>query len=50
MIQHKQDLQNLRTNWNQFGEDDPLWAVLVEKDKARNKWDLADFLKRASVK
>ena len=40
---HKQDLEDLVLNWDQFGKDDPLWAILSEQGKSRNNWDQAEF-------
>lgn len=36
-------LQELQYNWNTFGEEDPLWAVLSSPEKKYNKWDKNDF-------
>lgn len=30
-------------NWDQFGKDDPLWAILSEQGKSRNNWNQAEF-------
>lgn len=36
-------LDALARNWEQFGRDDPLWAVLTEPDKRGGRWDPAAF-------
>ena len=41
--QHKKNLHNLGVTWDQFGKDDPLWAILADQDKRRNKWDRDEF-------
>ena len=37
------DLEELQQHWNQFGEDDPLWAVLTSPDKKHGRWDQQEF-------
>ena len=37
-------LRELTDNWQAFGEDDPLWAILSHADKRGNRWDLDEFL------
>lgn len=39
---HKQD-------WENLGEMDPLWAVLSDKSKRFNNWNLEDFLKTGEI-
>lgn len=39
------DLKELQKNWNQFGEQDPLWAILVDEKKKGGKWDIEEFFK-----
>jgi hypothetical protein len=41
--QHEQELRDLNMNWNQFGKDDPLFAILGEAGKSRNKWNRDEF-------
>ena len=36
-------LKELQNNWNQFGKQDPLWAILAQPDKKGNKWTPAEF-------
>ena len=37
------NIKNLQKNWNRFGEDDPLWAILTHPDKRNNQWQLEEF-------
>ena len=37
-------LKKHKDNWDLLGKEDPLWAVLTEKDKKGNKWEAAEFL------
>jgi len=37
------DLQELKENWDCFGESDPLWAILTEPSKKNRKWSLEEF-------
>ncbi len=37
------DLIELRAHWNQFGKEDPLWAILTHNDKKGNKWNPDEF-------
>lgn len=41
----KKYLNSLRTNWNRFAEEDPLWAILVDPEKKGGKWNERDFFK-----
>ena len=36
-------MKELKRNWDQFGEIDPLWAIVTAKDKKDNKWDEKEF-------
>jgi 2-polyprenyl-3-methyl-5-hydroxy-6-metoxy-1,4-benzoquinol methylase len=36
-------LAEVERNWNEFGKRDPLWAILTDKTKKNNQWDLAEF-------
>jgi SAM-dependent methyltransferase len=38
------DLQLLKRNWEAFGRDDPLWAVLTEPSRKGGLWDPDEFL------
>jgi ubiquinone/menaquinone biosynthesis C-methylase UbiE len=40
------NLRELQRNWNKFGKQDPLYAILLEEDKRGNKWKLEDFFER----
>ncbi|MDQ6891791.1 MAG: class I SAM-dependent methyltransferase [Acidobacteriota bacterium] len=37
------ELKELQKNWNQFGKQDPLWAIITWDDKKGNKWDPNEF-------
>ena len=37
------DLKELQKNWNQFGKQDPLWAIITWDEKKGNKWDPDEF-------
>ncbi len=37
------DLKKLQKNWNKFGKDDPLWAILTDPSKRHGKWSLDEF-------
>ncbi len=37
------DLDELRRNWESFGQNDPLWAVLSVPSKRGNRWDVDEF-------
>jgi len=39
-------LQDLRSNWNEFGLTDPLWAIATDPEKKGNKWELDEFFDR----
>ena len=30
-------------HWDQFGQDDPLWAILTDASRKGGKWDLEEF-------
>ena len=36
-------LDKLRKNWEQFGRDDPYWAILTDPAKRGQKWDVEAF-------
>jgi ubiquinone/menaquinone biosynthesis C-methylase UbiE len=40
------DLKALQGHWDDFARTDPLWAVLTEPDKRRNRWDAGEFFAR----
>lgn len=37
------ELEELQRNWEEFGKQDPLWAIRSEPDKRGGKWDVAEF-------
>lgn len=38
------ELDSLKRNWEAFGRDDPLWAVLTSPGRTGGRWDLDEFL------
>jgi SAM-dependent methyltransferase len=38
------EIEQLKSNWEAFGRDDPLWAVLTEASRRGGRWDLDEFL------
>jgi len=38
------NLRRLSRTWDDFGQQDPLWAILSHEDKRGNRWDLEEFL------
>jgi ubiquinone/menaquinone biosynthesis C-methylase UbiE len=36
-------MEKFRRNWEEFGTQDPLWAILAEKSKKGGKWTPHDF-------
>jgi SAM-dependent methyltransferase len=37
------DLDELARNWDEFGKQDPLWAIRTEPDKRGGKWEVGEF-------
>jgi ubiquinone/menaquinone biosynthesis C-methylase UbiE len=37
------NLDDLKRNWEAFGERDPLWAILTDPSKKNNQWDVKEF-------
>lgn len=37
------ELKELQKHWNQFGKQDPLWAIVTWDDKKGNKWNPEEF-------
>jgi hypothetical protein len=35
--------QDLQSNWDEFGQIDPLWATGTIPSKKGNKWELSEF-------
>jgi len=42
-MQINMSLKKLRKNWEQFGKQDPYWAILTNPSKRGNKWDIEAF-------
>jgi len=38
------EIEQLKSTWEAFGRDDPLWAVLTEASRRGGRWDLDEFL------
>ncbi len=38
------EIEQLKTTWETFGRDDPLWAVLTDASRRGGRWDLDEFL------
>lgn len=38
------NLELLRENWEVFGDQDPLWAILTDPSRRGGRWDLEEFL------
>lgn len=43
------DIRDLQRNWDNFGEKDPMWAILTHADKKDGLWDLEEFLQTGRV-
>ncbi|OLE71232.1 hypothetical protein AUF78_02990 [archaeon 13_1_20CM_2_51_12] len=39
------DLRQLAQDWEKFAKTDPLWAILINRERRGNKWRLEDFFK-----
>ena len=39
------DLQELAQHWEEFAKTDPLWAILINREKRGNSWRIEDFFK-----
>ena len=37
------DIKELQKNWDEFGRNDPLWAILTLPNKRWNKWQVDEF-------
>jgi|JI7StandDraft_1071085.scaffolds.fasta_scaffold04888_4 ubiquinone/menaquinone biosynthesis C-methylase UbiE len=44
------NIKELQRNWNTFGKQDPLWAIITRADKKGKKWDLDEFFKTGDRK
>jgi SAM-dependent methyltransferase len=40
----EQGFEEVSKTWTRLGEDDPMWAVLTDADKAGGRWSTEDFL------
>lgn len=38
------DIADVSRTWTKLGGEDPMWAVLTDKGKSRNRWSPEDFL------
>jgi 2-polyprenyl-3-methyl-5-hydroxy-6-metoxy-1,4-benzoquinol methylase len=41
--QEAMNITKMEANWNAWGIQDPMWAILSDPDKKGNKWDEAEF-------
>ena len=39
------DIEQLKRQWESFGESDPLWAILTARGRERGGWDTDEFLR-----
>ncbi len=37
------ELKELQKNWDQFGKQDPLWAIMTWEGKKGNRWNPEEF-------
>lgn len=44
------NLNDLKKNWNQFGQEDPYWAILTDPDKKGNKWEEESFFESGRLR
>jgi SAM-dependent methyltransferase len=42
-LRDERELHDLRVAWNTFGEKDPLWAVLTDRERRGGKWPAEEF-------
>lgn len=40
---------DLKRSWEQFGKEDPLWAILTDDTKKGNRWDPDEFFKTGKI-
>jgi SAM-dependent methyltransferase len=40
----ERDIDDVSRTWTKLGGEDPMWAVLTDKGKSRNRWSPEDFL------
>ncbi len=43
-------LNDLKKNWDQFGKEDPYWAILTDPDKKGNKWNEEEFFESGRLR
>jgi 2-polyprenyl-3-methyl-5-hydroxy-6-metoxy-1,4-benzoquinol methylase len=43
------EFQDLQRHWEQFGREDPLWAILTDPKAKGNRWDLPTFFASGEV-
>lgn len=43
------DFTRLKDNWEKFGVQDPLWAILSDNKKRNNKWEPHEFFERGKT-
>lgn len=43
------DLRTVQARWDDLGRDDPMWAVLTDRTRAGNRWDVDEFLSTGEV-
>jgi SAM-dependent methyltransferase len=36
-------IKSLQRNWDEFGRNDPLWAILTREDRRGGQWDIEEF-------
>jgi len=39
------DLKSLQANWEEFARHDPMWAILTDPKRTRNRWDPEEFFR-----
>lgn len=42
-------LKDIQRSWDAYGKDDPMWAILVDPQKANNRWDESEFFRTGEV-
>lgn len=38
-------LKDIQRSWDAYGKEDPMWAILVDPQKANNRWDETEFFR-----
>ena len=44
------NIKRMQDNWNEWGETDPLFAILTDPQKQGGKWQLEEFSRPAHAK